>query len=692
MERLFTNIARKFWPQLETMSGEGSKTGVFNVIGVLYSAPLTLVGIVWLIAETDLPLMRDEWLMFGLLFILQILYERLDFFLLVEVTPGTYSDWQSSLGPVIIWTAALIFGPSALWLFVIWWLIWFAPRYIKATTDVDRWHNIRNLTFNLACVTFAGLVALSMYERLAGVNGIGSVFPLIDLSFNSVLPALIATLVWWFLSTLIWLPLFIYFAISRALTGSSLRTFSRYWAITTGSHLLVDPFAVLAAGLYLTLGLGGFLFFAAGMLIASIVAHKLSRAVEQSEQRTRELEELEGLGRAIIVCCPDASDLPDVLREHVPIMFPYSQIEIRVDRGSSHPNQILLRSPAELTPLTEPAWDWLFETGEARAFLPGTSLPWQEQSTSDGLVLAPILDVETRTPIGGITLSRRWDPNSVSNLLPAVQSVGAQIASALHGAQVYAQTLANNRVEQELAMAWQIQASFLPKDIPRLPGWQIAATLKPARETSGDFYDFIDLPDGKFGIVIADVADKGMSAALYMVFTRTLIRSCAIECCTQPDQALSTANRRILEDARADMFVTVFYGILDPASGRLVYCNAGHNPPYFFNASNQHGIQTLHRTGMALGVIEDAEWEHETIQIAQDDVLLLYTDGVTEAQNGRGVFFGEERLQEVLRSTKERSAPDIQDALIAQLNNFIGDAPQFDDTTSMVLVRNSSSE
>jgi serine phosphatase RsbU (regulator of sigma subunit) len=422
------------------------------------------------------------------------------------------------------------------------------------------------------------------------------------------------------------------------------------------------------------------------------VAHKLSRAVERSEQRTRELSELEQLGRAILVCCPDASDLPEVLRDHVPNMFPYSQIEIRADRGPNYPDQNLLRHPGEITPVVDLAWEWLYEKGEASTFLPGASLPWQEQPTRDALVMAPILDVEHRAPIGGIYLSRSRDPDSVSSLLPAVQSLGAQIASALHGAETYIQTLAHQRVEQELALAAEIQTSFLPDDIPRLPGWQIAATLKPARETSGDFYDFIPLPDGKIGMLIADVADKGMGAALYMAFSRTLIRSCAIECCTQPDQALSTANRRILEDARADMFVTVFHGILDPTTGILVYCNAGHNPPYLIKVSSLDGFQALHRTGMALGVIEDAEWERDTVQMANGDVLVLYTDGVSDAQDEGGEIFGEERLQGVLQANRERSAQDILDTTMSQVNEYVGDAPQFDDTTLMVLVRDSTTE
>jgi hypothetical protein len=132
MEKRLLAIAKKFWPELEAMSGQDRASGVFDVVGFLYSAPMALVGLVRLMAVTDLVLMRAEWPMLALLFILQFLFERLDFFLFIEVTPGTYSAWQSSLGPVIIWSAVLILGPIALWLFVMWWLIWFAHTWQRS--------------------------------------------------------------------------------------------------------------------------------------------------------------------------------------------------------------------------------------------------------------------------------------------------------------------------------------------------------------------------------------------------------------------------------------------------------------------------------------------------------------------------------------------------------------------------------
>jgi serine phosphatase RsbU (regulator of sigma subunit) len=362
-------------------------------------------------------------------------------------------------------------------------------------------------------------------------------------------------------------------------------------------------------------------------------------------------------------------------------MFSRSQIEIRMGHSSLFPDQTILHHPDNWPPVGAPNWEWLRANPEARHFLPGARLPWDEQLDADtAVVLAPILNAENSEFLGGIYLLRRWDPYTIASLLPAIQSLAAQIASALHRARIY-------EVEQEIAVAGKIQASFLPDSLPRVPGWQLAATLEPARETSGDFYDVIPLPNGQFGILIADVADKGTGAALYMALSRTLIRTYAPQYHSRPDYVLKVANRRILTDTRADLFVTVFYGIIDPITGTLTYCNAGHNPPYLLSVQNDNEAQVLTKTGMALGVIEDVTWEQKTIQLAPGDLLVLYTDGVTDAEDGDGASFGEDRLLETVRVNRECSAQDVQDALMAEIHSFVGDAPQFDDITLMIVVR-----
>lgn len=163
-----------------------------------------------------------------------------------------------------------------------------------------------------------------------------------------------------------------------------------------------------------------------------------------------------------------------------------------------------------------------------------------------------------------------------------------------------------------------------------------------------------------------------------------------------PPLVFSAANRRILADARANWFVTVFYGILDPASGKLLYCNAGHNPPYLLRVEESHAARSLDPTGMALGVIEEATWEESAVELDPGDALLLYTDGVTEAQNAQEAFFGEERLLETAAAamcvSPSPGAPalGLRDALIGGIRDFVGDAPQADDITLVVVLRKPS--
>lgn len=251
-------------------------------------------------------------------------------------------------------------------------------------------------------------------------------------------------------------------------------------------------------------------------------------------------------------------------------------------------------------------------------------------------------------------------------------------------ADMYSRALAHGQASQELAVAGRIQEGLLPTETPCLPGWQLVATLQPARETSGDFYDFVDLPDGRLALVVADVADKGAGAALYMALTRTLLRAALIQHPTAPARALATTNERILADTHTDMFVTLFCGILDPESGTLTYANAGHNPPYRLGLGQARPLQAA---GMALGVLGDEIWEETSCQLSPGEMLLVYTDGVIDAQGADQQPFGLERLLATARSYGGGSARGLQEAILSEIHRFVGDAPPYDDLTLVVLSR-----
>ncbi len=240
---------------------------------------------------------------------------------------------------------------------------------------------------------------------------------------------------------------------------------------------------------------------------------------------------------------------------------------------------------------------------------------------------------------------------------------------------------------QELAAAGKIQANLLPAQAPHIRGWDISAVLEPARETSGDFFDFIPLANNNWGIVIADVTDKGMGAALFMTLCSTLIRTYATQYPAFPALVMDTVNDRIQSDTRGDMFVTAFFGVLEPDTGRLRYVNAGHNPPILVSCKKGHPVDLLRPTGMVLGIMEETHWSQKIARLSAGDLLVLYTDGVTEAQDQQDRFFGEQRLQQLVRAMQGRPAVDVQEALLAEVHRFCGGETLQDDLALMVIAR-----
>jgi sigma-B regulation protein RsbU (phosphoserine phosphatase) len=244
---------------------------------------------------------------------------------------------------------------------------------------------------------------------------------------------------------------------------------------------------------------------------------------------------------------------------------------------------------------------------------------------------------------------------------------------------------ANQRMARELSLAGQIQASFLPQTLPRIAGWDLATALRPARETSGDYYDVIPLEGGRLGILVADVVDKGVAAALYMALTWGLIRTYAAEQPDRPAEALQAVNRRLLADTGASQFVTVFYGVVELASGALTYCNAGHCPPYVLPAGNVAAPRPLARTGVPLGILEE-DCQEQIAELAPGDALVLYTDGVTEAQSDEQGPYGEQRLLEGITARLAWPAQKIVAEVMDDVLAFAGGGPR-DDMTLALLKR-----
>ncbi len=262
--------------------------------------------------------------------------------------------------------------------------------------------------------------------------------------------------------------------------------------------------------------------------------------------------------------------------------------------------------------------------------------------------------------------------------------IADQAAIAIENTYLYRQETERKRLHHELEMARKIQASFLPQAYPVLPGWQIDALWQSASQVGGDFYDMFMLPDGRLGLVIADVADKGVPAALFMALSRTLIRVVAQQLLS-PGDTLSRTNDLIISDTHSDLFVTAFYLILDPQSGEIVYANGGHNPPLLMRRDGR--IESLRARGIVLGIISPIHLEEKRLRMEPGDLLVMYTDGVTDAINEHAEEFGSGRLAEAIVAVRTGSPDQIIDEIRAQVMAFAGDVPQFDDLTLVVLKR-----
>ena len=267
-----------------------------------------------------------------------------------------------------------------------------------------------------------------------------------------------------------------------------------------------------------------------------------------------------------------------------------------------------------------------------------------------------------------------------------LDDLAGQAAPALRVAQLVreqeAEAVTRQRFEQELEVARLIQQNFLPKELPDLPGWQIAAYYRPAREVGGDFYDVIPLPDGRVGFVVGDVTDKGVPAALVMSATRSVLRASA-QRLIEPGEVLERVNEHLCPDMPAKMFVTCLYGVLDPETGHLRFANAGHDLPYVKTAG---GVVELRARGMPLGLMPGMTYEEKEATLQPGESVLLHSDGVVEAHDPDREMFGFPRLKQTVAAVP--GGQPLIDRVLSDLEDFTGpDAEQEDDITMVTLER-----
>jgi serine phosphatase RsbU (regulator of sigma subunit) len=269
-----------------------------------------------------------------------------------------------------------------------------------------------------------------------------------------------------------------------------------------------------------------------------------------------------------------------------------------------------------------------------------------------------------------------------------LQTKNLQLAQAYNELkEAQAQLIKKEKMETELKTARRIQESILPKELPDLPGWELAAYWQPARSVSGDFYDFIPFPHDRLGIVVGDVTDKGVPAALVMATTRTTLRATALSMAAEdnisPGALLARVNEFLCPDMPAYMFVTCLFAILDLPSGKMVYANAGHPLPY---QRTSHGILDLRASGMPLGLIPGMPYDDKETTLTEGDCVLMYSDGLVEAHNPQGEMFSFNRLRDLM--TCQYTGNTLIEYLLRQLGDFTGAGwEQEDDVTFVTLAR-----
>lgn len=306
---------------------------------------------------------------------------------------------------------------------------------------------------------------------------------------------------------------------------------------------------------------------------------------------------------------------------------------------------------------------------------------WEEGI--DSVLCVPLM-VRFRL-IGILTTFNKHDPSGFTaedqRLLTIIAGQSAQV---VENARLQEEEKRLVRMQEEVRLANQIQMNLMPAEAPELPRYEIAGKSRPAQTVGGDFFDYQGLSSGDLALSVADVQGKGLPASLLMASVQAMLRSQA-DAGISVKEAVERANRLLEDRVQTGTFVTLFYGFLKPSENRVSYVNAGHNPPLVRRADGT--VEELSAGGLVLGVMGSVTYQVEQVELGIDDVLLLYSDGVTEAMNEDGEPFGEGRLREVVDGAEGRTAAELLQEILESVERFTGDTEQSDDVTVMVVRR-----
>ncbi|MFC1554369.1 SpoIIE family protein phosphatase [candidate division KSB1 bacterium] len=263
-----------------------------------------------------------------------------------------------------------------------------------------------------------------------------------------------------------------------------------------------------------------------------------------------------------------------------------------------------------------------------------------------------------------------------------LETLGNQTLVSIENAELIKQMLEKNRIEEELALAREIQSGLLPQKVPKVSGIQLEAVNISSRFVGGDYYDMIELKDASQGIAIADVSGKGVGASLLMANLQATFRALS-EVILDPALLVEKINNIIYENTSSDKFITLFYARFHREKLRLEYCNAGHNYPIVL--SREGKIELLKEGGLIIGMMPDVKYQKGSVSLKSGDVVVMYTDGITEALNPENEEFGEERLVELCQENTDKSAEFLRNLILLEVEKFCNGTPQYDDMTMVIL-------
>ncbi|MEM7035056.1 MAG: SpoIIE family protein phosphatase [Chloroflexota bacterium] len=406
---------------------------------------------------------------------------------------------------------------------------------------------------------------------------------------------------------------------------------------------------------------------------------------QETLERYREINLLYHISETIGACL-DGEEIPQlVLREANRVIEADVGLVLLPNAETDHSLAISAKFGQEqdtqaLRYSAEALIDEVFQTGRPDIITPKADTPLR------AILCAPL---KARDWILGVVLLGKTDETTsfTASDEKLVAALASQAAIALETAWLHQQEVKRQRLEEELSLGRQIQLSLLPETYPTIPGWEFAAVYQAARQVGGDIYDFFTLPgpSQQLGLVIADVTGKGVPAALFMAFTRTIIRTESMSG-QNPVAVLQQVNQAIVQDNRSKVYLSASYATLDTETGKLTFANGGHNEPLWLQArTGKSSFLTVQ--SCILGAFDDIHLDEGQANIAPGDCLVFCTDGVTEAMNEDGEMYGEARLQALVEAHRIASAEDMVQSIVRAVHAFVGETPQSDDFTLFVVKR-----